>query len=294
MTNEALLIRRAAQRARYDRETVEQIVDAALIAHVATIRDGKPVVIPMLAVRDGDWLLLHGAPASGTVRRGRGQPVCVEMTLLDGLVLARSAFHHSLNYRSVVIHGRAEAITDEAERSRALALFVERLVPGAAHSCVPPPRPRSGRRRYCACHWSKRRRRSAVGPRATMRTTTTSPSGPACCRSPPASASPSPIRASQPASIRHSTCATWPGRIADGWPLRLAAPGGDAGRAQRPSLKAWYSSGSAGPGVGVEVIRVHSMRARGDGGEISGRVAMNSRMTSACGLREPSGRSSPK
>ncbi len=130
MTNEALLIRRAPQRAAYDRETVERIVDAALIAHVATIRDGKPVVIPMLAVRDGDWLLLHGAPASGTVRRGRGQPVCVEMTLLDGLVLARSAFHHSLNYRSVVIHGHAEAITDEAERSRALALFVERLAPG--------------------------------------------------------------------------------------------------------------------------------------------------------------------
>jgi nitroimidazol reductase NimA-like FMN-containing flavoprotein (pyridoxamine 5'-phosphate oxidase superfamily) len=130
MTNDDLRISRAPARARYDRDSIDQIVDAALIAHVGTVRDGKAVVIPMLAVRDGDWLLLHGSPASGTMRRGRGEPVCVEMTLLDGLVLARSAFHHSLNYRSVVIHGEAELITDEAERGRALEMFVERLVPG--------------------------------------------------------------------------------------------------------------------------------------------------------------------
>jgi nitroimidazol reductase NimA-like FMN-containing flavoprotein (pyridoxamine 5'-phosphate oxidase superfamily) len=128
--SEDLRIRRAAQRAGYDRESVNEIVDAALIAHVGTIRDGKPVVIPMFAVRDGDWLLLHGAPASGTVKRGRGQQVCVEMTLLDGLVLARSAFHHSLNYRSVVIVGEAEIISDLDERARALEVFMERLVPG--------------------------------------------------------------------------------------------------------------------------------------------------------------------
>ena len=123
-------IRRVAHRAGYDRETVNEIVDAALIAHVGTVRDGKPLVIPMLAVRDGDWLLLHGAHASGTVRRGQGQQVCVEMTLLDGLVLARSAFHHSLNYRSVVILGEAEVIRDEEERARALEAFMERLLPG--------------------------------------------------------------------------------------------------------------------------------------------------------------------
>ncbi len=130
MTSEELRIRRVPARAHYDRATIDDIVDAALIAHVGTVHDGRPVVIPMLAVRDGDWLLLHGAHASGTFRRGRGQPVCVEMTLLDGLVLARSAFHHSLNYRSVVIHGEAESITDEAARRRALDLFVERLTPG--------------------------------------------------------------------------------------------------------------------------------------------------------------------
>ncbi len=125
-----LRIRRVAHRASYDRDTIHRIVDAALIAHVGTIRDGKPIVIPMLAVRDGEWLLLHGAPAAGTVRRGRGQPVCVEMTLLDGLVLARSAFHHSLNYRSVVIHGEAELVSDADERAHALDLIMERLVPG--------------------------------------------------------------------------------------------------------------------------------------------------------------------
>jgi nitroimidazol reductase NimA-like FMN-containing flavoprotein (pyridoxamine 5'-phosphate oxidase superfamily) len=84
----------------------------------------------MLCVRDGEWLLLHGAPAAGTVRRGRGQDVCVTMTLLDGLVLARSAFHHSMNYRSVVVLGKAEVIADDEERSRALDVFMERLVPG--------------------------------------------------------------------------------------------------------------------------------------------------------------------
>lgn len=130
MTDEDLRIRRADQRAAYDRQTIEQIVDATLVAHVGTVRDGKPVVIPMLAVRDGDWLLLHGAPATGSFRRGRGQRISVAMTLLDGIVLARSAFHHSLNYRSVVIHGEAEVITDEADRRRALEIFVERLLPG--------------------------------------------------------------------------------------------------------------------------------------------------------------------
>ena len=113
MTDDDICIRRVPGRAGYDPETVHAIVDAALIAHVGTVRDGAPVVIPMLAVRDGAWLLLHGAPAAGTFRRGRGQRICVEMTLLDGLVLARSAFHHSLNYRSVVIPGEGDPESDD-------------------------------------------------------------------------------------------------------------------------------------------------------------------------------------
>ncbi len=141
MTEHDLRIRRVPARARYDRDTIDEIVDAALIAHVGTVRDGRPVVIPMLAVRDGDWLLLHGAPAAGTIRRGRGQQVCVEMTLLDGLVLARSAFHHSLNYRSVVVLGEAQLITDEAERKRALEIFVDRLIPGRNEQLRPMTTP---------------------------------------------------------------------------------------------------------------------------------------------------------
>ncbi len=132
-----LRIRRVAERGAYDRETVHAIVDAALVAHVGTVRDGAPVVIPMLAARDGDWLLLHGAPAAGTFQRGRGQRICVEMTLLDGLVLARSAFHHSLNYRSVVILGEAEVISDPVEREQALEVFMERLVPGRGEQLRP-------------------------------------------------------------------------------------------------------------------------------------------------------------
>ena len=122
-------VRRVAERASYETDAVNEIVDAAIIAHVGTVRDGKPVVIPMFVVRDGDHLLLHGAPAAGVIRRAKGTDVCVTMTLLDGLVLARSSFHHSLNYRSAVVIGTAEPITDEAEKELALELFMERLVP---------------------------------------------------------------------------------------------------------------------------------------------------------------------
>lgn len=135
--SDELRVRRLPERARHDRETIDAIIDAALIAHVGTVRDGTPVVIPVLAARDGDWLLIHGAHAAGTIRRGRAQPVCVAMTLLDGLVLARSGFHHSLNYRSVVIFGEAETIVDETERARALEVIVERLVPGRASQLRP-------------------------------------------------------------------------------------------------------------------------------------------------------------
>jgi nitroimidazol reductase NimA-like FMN-containing flavoprotein (pyridoxamine 5'-phosphate oxidase superfamily) len=128
--HEDLRIRRSPRRARYDRANIEAIVDAVPIAHVGTVRDGRPVVIPMLCRRDGDWLLLHGSPAAGSIVRGRDQEVCVTLTVLDGLVLARSAFHHSLNYRSVVVLGRAEVVHDEAERERALEALMERLVPG--------------------------------------------------------------------------------------------------------------------------------------------------------------------
>ncbi len=130
--DEDLRIRRVPDRGHYDRATIDAIADEALIAHVGTVRDGQPVVIPLFCVRDGDHLLLHGASAAGSFRRAsaEGASICVEMTLLDGLVLARSSFHHSMNYRSLVVLGIPEEVTDAAEKERALVQFVERLVPG--------------------------------------------------------------------------------------------------------------------------------------------------------------------
>jgi nitroimidazol reductase NimA-like FMN-containing flavoprotein (pyridoxamine 5'-phosphate oxidase superfamily) len=134
-SDERVRVRRIPERAAYDRATVHRILDAGLVAHVGTVRDGMPVVIPMFYVRDGESILLHGAPAAGTIRRADserndGVDVCVTVTHLDGLVLARSAFHHSMNYRSVMVIGRAVMIVDPDEKSAALERFVEALVPG--------------------------------------------------------------------------------------------------------------------------------------------------------------------
>jgi nitroimidazol reductase NimA-like FMN-containing flavoprotein (pyridoxamine 5'-phosphate oxidase superfamily) len=135
--HEKVRIRRLAKRAHYDRPTIDAVLDAGLVAHVATIRDGAPVVVPMLYARDGDWLLLHGSPGSGTFRRAREQEICVSVTLVDGLVLARSAFHHSVDYRSVIVLGRGELVEDETERERLLEAFMERLLPGRQGSLRP-------------------------------------------------------------------------------------------------------------------------------------------------------------
>jgi uncharacterized protein len=137
-TSEAVRVRRGMERANYTDDLVHEIIDAGLVAHVGTVREGKPVVIPMFCVRDGNSLLLHGAPASGVVRRAKqGIDVCITMTLLDGLVMARSAFHHSVNYRSVVVIGEALPITDEAEKTHALDQFIERLAPGRSAELRP-------------------------------------------------------------------------------------------------------------------------------------------------------------
>jgi nitroimidazol reductase NimA-like FMN-containing flavoprotein (pyridoxamine 5'-phosphate oxidase superfamily) len=100
-------LQRLPQRGRYDRATIYAILDAARVCHVGLVQDGQPVVIPMLYARDGDDLLLHGAPRSRLLTHiAAGEPLCISVALLDGLVLAKSAFHHSVNYRSVVLFGR--------------------------------------------------------------------------------------------------------------------------------------------------------------------------------------------
>lgn len=124
-------LKRLHDRGRFDRETVYAILDEALICHVGIVVDGAPVVIPTAFWRDADTLYLHGSSASRLIRAlEAGAEACVTVSILDGLVMARSAFHHSFNYRSVVIFGRTEAVEDAAEKRRALRLFMERLAPG--------------------------------------------------------------------------------------------------------------------------------------------------------------------
>ena len=118
-------------RADYEREAIEAILDEAIVSHVGTVApDGHPVVIPTLHARAGEWLYIHGSAASPTLRRAEQAEICLTATLLDGLVLARSAVHHSVNYRSVVVFGQAEQIEDAESKCEALKAFTEKLVPG--------------------------------------------------------------------------------------------------------------------------------------------------------------------
>ena len=124
-------VRRMPKRGHYDRETVHAIIDEALVCHVAFAMNGVPTVIPTLHARIGDSLLLHGARTSRLLRHvGAGNPVSVAMTLLDGIVLARSVFHHSMNYRSVVLHGTGTLLETESEKLAALEAFAEHIARG--------------------------------------------------------------------------------------------------------------------------------------------------------------------
>jgi nitroimidazol reductase NimA-like FMN-containing flavoprotein (pyridoxamine 5'-phosphate oxidase superfamily) len=124
-------VRRLPRLARYDRETVAAILDAGLVAHVGITHDGAPVVIPMAYARVGETVYVHGSTASRLLRALRaGDPVCLTVTIVDGIVLARSAFNMSMNYRAVVVHGRARPVDDPAERLRAFRSIMDHVVPG--------------------------------------------------------------------------------------------------------------------------------------------------------------------
>lgn len=124
-------VQRLPDRGSYDREEIYRILDEGLICHVGIAVDGKPFVIPMGYARWGNRLILHGSVLSRLLREmAEGVEVCVTVTHLDGLVLARSTFHHSMNYRSAVIFGKAVPITDRKEKNAALEALVEHLVPG--------------------------------------------------------------------------------------------------------------------------------------------------------------------
>jgi nitroimidazol reductase NimA-like FMN-containing flavoprotein (pyridoxamine 5'-phosphate oxidase superfamily) len=124
-------VSRHPDRARYDRETIDAILDEALICHLGFIAEGHPVVIPTIHVRVGNDLVLHGSPASRMMRALKaGAEVSITATLLDGLVLARSVFHHSMNFRSVVLFGSGRVIGDPGEKLEAMRVFTEKILPG--------------------------------------------------------------------------------------------------------------------------------------------------------------------
>ena len=132
---------RSADRASYDKELVHAILDEGYVCHLGFVRDGAPVVLPTLYGRVGDRLYVHGSTGSRPLRMtGKADPglaVCLTVTHVDALILARSAFHHSINYRSVVVHGIAHDVTDTEEKRAALDALVDHVVPGRAADSRP-------------------------------------------------------------------------------------------------------------------------------------------------------------
>ena len=132
-------VKRIPKRGAYDRDTINAILDEAFLCHVGFSVDGQPYVIPTGYGRVGDHLYIHGSAASRMLRNlAEGVVVCVTVTILDGLVLARSAFHHSINYRSVVILGEAKIVTDPEEKNKALFTISEQIIPGRWDEVRPP------------------------------------------------------------------------------------------------------------------------------------------------------------
>lgn len=132
-------VRRLAERAAYDAETVEAVLDAGVVAHVGISSQGAPVVIPMAYARVRDTVYVHGSRASRIMRALKtGDAMCITVTIVDGVVLARSAFNMSMNYRSVVIHGHARLVKDADERMTAFRAIMNHLVPGHWDTVRPP------------------------------------------------------------------------------------------------------------------------------------------------------------
>ncbi len=134
----ATRIHRHPERGLHERAALHAVLDEGLVAHVGLSQDGQPFVLPMAYARVGETLYLHGSKASRLVQHlGAGEPVCVTVTLLDGLVFARCAFNHSMNYRSAVVLGRARAVTELVEKRRAFEALVEHVSPGRSSACRP-------------------------------------------------------------------------------------------------------------------------------------------------------------
>ena len=177
-------MKRHPERGAYDREVIDAILDEALVCHVGFAVDGQPFVIPTIHARAGDVLYLHGSPGSRMLRNLReGIDACVTVTLLDGLVLARSVYNHSMNYRSVVVVGRAREVTAPDEKLRAMRCVVEHVVPGRWNEARQPSEKEIKATTILRSPWQRHRRRSALDRRPTTKATSTSPFGQASSRS---------------------------------------------------------------------------------------------------------------
>jgi uncharacterized protein len=132
-------LRRKRERGSYERQEIEAILDEGLIAHLGVVQDGQPLVIPTLHARDGETVYCHGSSAGRTLKiLAGGAPACLTVSLVDGLVLARSAMHHSANYRSAVLLGSARLVEDPIERRHGFEAIVERIIPGRWPEVRPP------------------------------------------------------------------------------------------------------------------------------------------------------------
>jgi uncharacterized protein len=133
-------VTRLRERARTDRNDLYAVLDAGLICHLGVVRDGAPVVLPTGYGRIDDTVYVHGSTGAGWLRIADGAPVCLTVTHVDGIVYARSVFHHSMNYRSAVVHGRARLVTDDDERRAGLRAVTEHVAPGSWDHARPPTR----------------------------------------------------------------------------------------------------------------------------------------------------------
>ena len=134
-------VKRVSERAAYDRETIYRIVDDALVCHVGFVQAGQPFVIPTIHARDGDRLILHGAASSRMLKHiSERKDICVTITFVDGLVLARSVFHHSMNYRSAILFGTGRLIEDEEEKWRGFKVLTDHIMPGRWEDARQPNR----------------------------------------------------------------------------------------------------------------------------------------------------------
>ena len=197
---------RHSERGSFDRETVNAILDAALLCHVGYVLDGAPLVTPTLFWRDGERVFWHGSAASRALRTQAECKVCLTVSLLDGIVLSRSAFNHSVNYRSVMLFGTARSVDDSGEKLLALEKFMERIARGRWGEVRQPT---ESELKATSVLWmisGKAQPRFVLSPSVTNRQIGTSRSGPGWSRSLPASASRSRQRGWQAISRCQATC----------------------------------------------------------------------------------------